>query len=83
MTVYAQRSRIVLQARVRFVNVVVYRKWIDAGVWLRRKARHPRLARIESYGTLGFGNHFRLRDPADIDASLMAILREAYGIGRT
>ncbi len=83
MTVYAQRSRIVLQARVRFVNVVVHREWIDAGVWLRRKARHARLARIESYGNLGFGNHFRLRSPADVDTSLRAIVREAYkSVGR-
>ena len=78
VTVYAQKTRIVLQARVRFINVVVHREWLDAGVWLRRKARHPDLVRVESYGSLGYGNHFRLSQPGDIDSALGAIIRESY-----
>ena len=79
VTVYAQKTRIVIQARVRFVNAVVRGGWLDAGFWLRRKVNHPRVQRIEDYGRLGYGVHFRLQRPADIDARIVRLMREAYG----
>ncbi len=81
VTVYAQKTRIVLQARIRFASVVVRRDWLDAGIWLKRRAAHPRLARVESFGRLGYGLHFRLRQPADVDDALRDLVREAYAIG--
>lgn len=82
VTVYAQKTRIVIQARVRFANVVVRKRWLDAGVWLKRRVEHPLLTRTESYGRLGFGHHFRLESPADVDQRLADFLREAYEIGQ-
>jgi hypothetical protein len=82
VTVYAQKTRIVIQARVRFVNVVVRKRWLDAGVWLKRRVEHPRLTRTESYGRLGYGHHFRIESPADVDERLADFLREAYEIGQ-
>jgi hypothetical protein len=76
--VYAQKTRIVLQARVRFAGVVVRGEWLDAGLWLRRRVKHPRVQRIEDYGRLGYGVHFRLRDPGNIDGRIMKLVREAY-----
>jgi hypothetical protein len=81
VTVYAQKTRIVIQARVRFAGAVVRKNWLDAGLWLKRRAEHPRLVRIEDFGAAGFGHHFRLSKPADIDAALAALVREAYQIG--
>src|SRR5687768_11173861 len=43
VTVYAQKTRIVFQVQVRFVNVVTRRGWLDAGLWLTRRAEHPAL----------------------------------------
>jgi hypothetical protein len=37
--------------------------------------------RAESFGTLGFGLHFRLESPEDIDDGLRAVMAEAYAIG--
>jgi hypothetical protein len=82
VTVYAQKTRIVIQARVRFAGVVVRRGHLDAGLWLKRRADHPRLGRVESFGRLGYGHHFRLRQPSDIDEALGDLMIEAYAIGQ-
>lgn len=82
LTVYAQKTRIVMQGRVRFAGAVVRKDWIDAGMWLRRRVNHPRLVRVESYGQLGFGHHFRLTDPKDIDQAMIELLGEAYEVGQ-
>jgi len=78
VTVYAQKTRIVIQARVRFAGAVVRAQWLDAGLWLRRRVTHPRVERIEDFGRLGYGVHFRLTDPADIDPRIVRFMREAY-----
>ena len=78
---YAQKTRIVIQARVRFAGAVVRTTYLDAALWLRRRAEHPRLHRVEEFGRLGFGHHFRLEVPTDIDAPLQALMREAYQVG--
>lgn len=81
VTVYAQKTRIVIQARVRFAGAIVHRDWLEATMWLKRPAKHPRLRRTESFGALGYGLHFCLREPADIDDTLAKLMREAYHIG--
>jgi len=78
VTVYAQQTRIVLQARVRFAGVVVHRDWLDAGLWLKRRVRHPRIVRTEDFGRLGYGVHLRLSQPRDVDRRLAALVREAF-----
>jgi hypothetical protein len=82
VTVYAQKSRIVIQARVRFAGAMVRRGYLDATLWLRRPATHPRLFRTEDFGRLGYGLHFRLSAPSDIDASLGRLMHEAYRTAR-
>jgi hypothetical protein len=82
VTIYAQKSRIVFQARVRFAGAVVRAGYLDAGLWLRRRVHHPRLRKTESFGALGYGLHFRLTQPADIDRELGTLMREAYGLAR-
>jgi hypothetical protein len=80
VTVYAQKSRIVIQARVRFAGAVVRKGSIDAGVWLRRRVTHPRVRRIEDFGRLGYGIHLRLTQPSDVDARVVGFIREAYAL---
>jgi hypothetical protein len=82
LTVYAQKTRIVMQGRVRFAGVVVRKDWLDAHIWLRRPIDHPRLVRTESYGSLGFVHRFRLEDPKDIDKAMIELLGEAYIVGQ-
>jgi hypothetical protein len=81
VTVYAQKSRIVFQVRVRFGGAVIRKRYVDAALWLMRGVEHPRLARTESFGSLGYGHHFRLETCEDLDEDLAALMREAYAIG--
>lgn len=81
-TCYAQRTRIVLQARVRFAGVVVRKRWLELGLWLHRRVTHPALVRVESFGRLGYGHYFRLHRAADLDAALAGLIAEAYAAAR-
>lgn len=83
VTVYAQKTRIVIQARVRFAGGTPRADHFRASLWLKRRARHRCLCRIESFGTLGYGHTFRLESPSDVDAALGSLMREAYAIGRS
>jgi hypothetical protein len=81
VTAYAQKSRLVIQARVRFASAIVRGTHLAAGLWLRRRAEHPLLRRVEDLGAQGYVHHFRLEAPADIDEALRALVREAYSAG--
>lgn len=81
VTAYAQKTRIIFMVRVRFGGAVVHNSYVDASLWLKRRIEHPRLRRTEDYGRLGFGHHFRLEQPDDVDTALRALMREAYRIG--
>ena len=80
VTVYAQKTRIVFQSRVRFAGAVVHHDWLDASIWLPHPVDHQRVLRIESFGRLGYGVHFRLTKLTDIDGRLGALMREAYAV---
>jgi hypothetical protein len=82
VTIYAQKTRIVFQQRVRFASVVVRRSHLDAGLWLRRRVEHPLLIRTEDLGALGYGVHFRLTCVDDLDAGLARLMGEAYRLAR-
>jgi hypothetical protein len=81
VTVYAQRTRIIFQVRVRFGGAVPKKKWLEARLWLKRRAEHPCLRRVESYGRLGYGHYFRLAQTSDVDMQLAELMREAYLVG--
>lgn len=82
VTVYAQKTRIVMQGRVRFAGAVVRKDRLDATMWLKRRITHSRLVRTESFGHLGYGHHFRLCEPDDVDSSIVKLLGEAYAVGQ-
>jgi hypothetical protein len=81
VTIYPQKTRIVCMVRVRFGGVVVMRDWLRVGLWLRRRAEHPTLLRIESYGPDSYGHYFRLNEVTEMDEAFVALVREAYAVG--
>jgi hypothetical protein len=81
ITVYAQKTRIVFQARARFTGVVVRSNWLDAAVWLKRRLEHPRFRRIESVTARDHVHYFRILDARDLDEDVRAWVREAYAVG--
>lgn len=78
VTVYAQKTRIVLQRRVRFASVVVRAGFLDLGLWLTAPMPHRRAFKTDSLGSLGCYLHVRVEAPGDVDAALRRLLRAAY-----
>lgn len=81
VTVIPQKTRIAIQARVRFAGGVARKNWFDAALWLTRRVEHPCLRRVETFGPKSYGLHFRLTRPDDLDEGFAALVREAYAVG--
>lgn len=82
LEVYAQKTRIVLQNRVRFASVMTRKKHLILGLWLTHRVDHPLLTRYEPIGnTSGHYPYFEVRSAEDVDEPLRALIREAYGNG--
>ena len=80
--IYAQKTGIVFQVRVRFAGAKTRKDWIEAMLWLTRKAKHPRLLRILSPYPNAHVHLFRIESLADLDAEFAALVRESYRVGR-
>ena len=81
VTVIPQKTRIAIQAEVRFAHCIVRRKWLLANLWLTREVEHRRLQRREEYGPRSVGHRFRLNSASDIDAEFRELVAESYRVG--
>ncbi len=81
VTVYPQKTRIVCQVRVRFAGAVTRRGSLEAGLWLQRRAKHPRLRQVELIPPGDYIHYFRFRALFEFDRAFMTLVREAYAIG--
>jgi hypothetical protein len=79
--VIPQKTRIAIQAQVRFAGCVVRKRWLLANLWLTRRVEHPALRRVEAFGPRSFGHQFRLDTPDDIDPAFRGFVAEAYAVG--
>jgi hypothetical protein len=78
--VIAQKTRIVVMARVRFAGATVLRDRVRLNFTLTRRVEAPWITRIESYGPRWNAHRFEVRDPEGVDAipELPALLCESY-----
>lgn len=81
VTVLPQKSRIAFQVRMSFAQVTPTRDGLNGHLVLDRRIEHPRFRRIDSLSPRNHVHHFRLTDPAQIDAEFESWLREAYAVG--
>lgn len=82
VTVNATKSRITLQARMRFAAVERPRRdHLNAHVVLRRPLASPRFTKVEHVPPSYYVHRFRLQTPADVDDELRGWLAEAYVSG--
>jgi hypothetical protein len=81
VTIDPQGRGIVFQVRARSIGLAPKARWIDMTLWLKRDATHPRVRKVDDYGSLGRVLHFRITEPNDLDAGLMRLMREAYAVG--
>ena len=80
VTIYAQKTRIVFQVRVRFVSVMCRKQWLDCTIWLKRRVEHPLLRRLEFLPPYNYIHHFRLTEKAQIE-EIEPLVRQSYAIG--
>ena len=78
LEVYAQKTRIVLQNRVRFASVITRKKHLLLGLWLTHRVEHALVARYEEIGNAGFYPYFEIREASEVDGELRELIREAY-----
>ena len=82
---FARRPRtVVFQVRVRFAGIHFRKAWVDANLWLERRASHPRLARVQAFsaiGSHGYAHYFHFTDPAQLDRAFGRLAAEAYRVG--
>lgn len=79
VVVIAQKTRIVIMARVRFAGGQVRRDHVLANIALTRRVDHPRWTQIEEIVPGWFAHRFVIRRPEDLeDPELQALMCEAY-----
>jgi hypothetical protein len=82
VTVNATKSRISLQARMRFAAVEApRRRHLNAHLVLTRPIESDRFTRVEHLPPYYHVHHLRLEAPEDVDAELRGWLAEAYEVG--
>ena len=82
VTVNATKSRISLQARMRFAAVEAPRKrHLNAHLVLTRPIESDRFTRVEHLQPYYYLHRLRLERPEDVDDQLRAWLAEAYEVG--
>ena len=81
VTAYALKTRIVFQAERQFAAALPRKRWLEGYLWLRRRAAHPLIRRVEMQVFRDYGHIFRLTRPEDLDEPLVALLHEAYVLG--
>lgn len=81
VTAYALKTRIVFQAETQFAAAVTRKHWLDGYLWLRRRAEHPSIWKVEMHVFRDYGHIFRLTRPEDLDEALVGLLHEAYALG--
>jgi hypothetical protein len=81
VTINATKSRITLQARMRFAAVEPRREHLNAHVVLQRPLESDRFTKVEPIPPRYYVHKFRLHTPADVDDELTGWLAEAYVSG--
>ena len=81
-TMIPQKTRVVFMVRMRFAGATVRKSHLRVGLILeRRLPPDARLVEIQSFGPRSHGHYFKIERADQLDASMAAVLREAYESG--
>jgi uncharacterized protein DUF5655 len=81
VTVDPQGRGIIFQVRARAIGLAPKDRWIDLTLWLKSGSTHPRVRKVDDYGSLGRVLHFRLEREEDLDPALAPSCRGLRGRG--
>ena len=76
-----QKSRVVFQARMRFVGVMPRKSHLICHFVLPRQIESPRFHKIETFNPRCHAHSLRVTEEADLDAEVARWLSEAYEVG--
>lgn len=80
--IYPQKTRVVMQVRIRFAGGYPRRSMFLAGFLLPAGTDSDRLAKREQYGSrLYFGGYVRLESEGQVDREIHRLMRLAYRVG--
>ncbi len=80
VTAHPVKTRIVFQGETQFAAAMPRKHWLECILWLRRRATHPLIHRVEMHVFRDYGHIFRLTRPEDLDSGLIELLNEAYAL---
>jgi len=81
MTMYPQKTRIICMVRVRFAGAITRRSGLDVPLWLKRRAGHAVLRKVELYPPREYVHYFRFERVESFDSAFAALVGEAYEVG--
>jgi len=76
-----EKTRIAFHVRMSFAQLTPRRRWLDGHVVLARRLEHPRFRKVQTLSPRNHVHEFRLSEPADLDATVLAWFAEAYLVG--
>jgi hypothetical protein len=80
--IYPQKTRAVMQVRMRFLAVYPRKSALLAGFVVPTGTRSKRFEKIQHYGSRHYVvGTVRLRAPGDVDREIRRLMKLAYGIG--
>jgi len=81
VTVLPEKTRIAFQTRMSFAQLTPRKQGFAGHLVLARAVVDPRFHKVETFSRRNHVHHFRLTDPAQLDAGFLAFLAEAYAVG--
>lgn len=81
VTMYPQKTRIICMVRVRFAGATTRKRGLDVHLWLKRRAEHATLRKVEFYPSSGYINYFRFERLNAFDTAFARLVGEAYTVG--
>lgn len=81
VTLVSNKTSVGFMTRTRFAGCQPRKNHLNAAVWLKRSVDSPRVRRIDQYGPHDFVIRFDIKDEADIDSEILALLAEARRVG--
>lgn len=76
--VLSMKSMIGFQARSNYAFVVAKRNGAELSLLLDEPATHPRLTRVDPYGSGKSFHRFRIESPDDLDDAMAELVASAY-----
>ena len=80
-TVYAQKTGIIFQLKLRFALTVNRNNWINVALCLWKPRKHHTMKRIEYFGGRCHRHWFRISSCSDIDAAFKNLVKESIEVG--